>query len=695
MLPYACVASPNNHIWSTRMDGNDFDYAQSVAFDRTGRMAVAGSYGSTQLLIYSSNGRIATILPDNGTQGAFVSVFAPDGNHLWSARMNGNGNDVAWSVAFDLGGRLAVAGQYPSTQLLIYHSNGQVAAILPRNGSSYSAFVSVFASDGNHLWATRIDGDSDNYGFSVVFDPSGRLAVAGEFWSSQLLIYHSNGQFAASLPRNGSSGAFVSVFASDGNHLWSARMDGNGNDVAWSVAFDLGGRLAVAGQYTSTQMLIYHSNGQVAAMLPRNGSFSAAFVSVFASDGNHLWSTRMDGNGNDYAYSVALGSSGRLAVAGEYWSAQLLVYHSNGQLAATLPRNGTSGAFVSLFDVDVGSQVTTQNAAKAQFTFQFGYDGNSATTSTALPNLFVPSNSPFPVWVIIVVAGFALIGIAVILLVVKARRSRKNISVQPQAQTITTTDIEMTTTGMTTLQVTTHELSIPAYLEFKFGESFIQDKFIAKGGGGSIYICQSLLTDLGRYEPIVVKNLGMSVDRLSQQLAAAFWQEIAIMWKFRNHDMFCKVAGYSTDPACLIMRHYQMGDLRHFMLSHNAKFPYNKLLITDLMLQYCKGIAIMHSCEIVHCDIKPANCLLEENDGKLRLIIADFGISRIVSTSVLQVKAFVASALKGASVVYAAPEVMLRYRGQYVPNFPAMSKAGDLFALAVTMLELIQRKEAW
>jgi serine/threonine protein kinase len=246
--------------------------------------------------------------------------------------------------------------------------------------------------------------------------------------------------------------------------------------------------------------------------------------------------------------------------------------------------------------------------------------------------------------------------------------------------------------------VTTHELSVPAFLEFKSGESFIQDKFIAKGGGGSIYTCQSLnskLTEFAQNQPIVVKNLGMSVDRLSDKLAAAFWQEITIMWKFRDHEMFCKVAGFSCYPACIIMRHYQMGDLRRFVFGKTAKFPYTKELVVNLMNQYCKGISIMHSYEIVHCDIKPSNCLLEDNNGKLRLIIADFGISRIVSASALHVKAFVASTVKGASLVYAAPEVMLRYRGHYVADVPVLWKAGDIFALAVTMLELMQRKNAW
>jgi hypothetical protein len=38
---------------------------------------------------------------------------------------------------------------------------------------------------------------------------------------------------------------------------------------------------------------------------------------------------------------------------------------------------------------------------------------------------------------------------------------------------------------------------------------------------------------------------------------------------------------------------------------------------------------------------------------------------------------------------------MLRYRGHYAADVPVIWKAGDLFALAVTMLELMQRKDAW
>jgi hypothetical protein len=681
------------HLWSTRISGNDFDSASSVAFDSSGRLLVTGLYTSSQLLIYHATGQAAAMLSNDATGyfAGFVSVFASGGNHLWSTRIDGTGDDGPSSVAFDQSGRLAVAGSYRSTPLFIYHASGQVAAQLSREGS-WAAFVSLFASNGSHLWSTRIDGSGADYAQSVAFDQTGRLAVAGYYQSTGLTIYHASGQIATTLSLNGSRGGYVSMFSSEGNHLWSIRLDGNNDDRAYAVALDQGGRLAVAGWFVSTQLLIYHPSGELTAMLPRNGTANA-FVSVFASDGNHLWSTISGGT----AWSVAFNLNGRLALAGSSGSLPSLIFHANGQLAAILPTNGSSAAFVSVFDSDASLSVTTQKAANAQFTFPFGIDGNPATTSFPSQNTNQASGTSLASWIVVVAVAGSVICFVFIALLVRARKNRKARLAPSQEQT-SSPDTATSTTGLTTLQVTKHELSVPAYLEFKFGESFIQDSFIAKGGGGSIYTCKSIvpeLTEFANNQPIVVKNLGMSVDRLSDNLAAAFWQEITIMWKFRDHDMFCKVAGFSCYPASIIMRHYQMGDLRHFILSRNKKFPYTKLLVVNLMNQYCKGIAIMHSYDIVHCDIKPANCLLEESNGNLRLIIADFGISRIVSTSAMQVKAFVASTLKGASIFYAAPEVMLRYRGHYVADVPVIWKAGDIFALAVTMLELVIRGNAW
>lgn len=49
--------------------------------------------------------------------------------------------------------------------------------------------------------------------------------------------------------------------------------------------------------------------------------------------------------------------------------------------------------------------------------------------------------------------------------------------------------------------------------------------------------------------------------------------------------------------------------------------------VLQLLRHMCRGLADLHTCQILHCDIKPAN-LLVSRDGVLRL--ADFGLARSV-----------------------------------------------------------------
>jgi serine/threonine protein kinase len=89
------------------------------------------------------------------------------------------------------------------------------------------------------------------------------------------------------------------------------------------------------------------------------------------------------------------------------------------------------------------------------------------------------------------------------------------------------------------------------------------------------------------------------------------------------HDRLIKMIDYSEDSA-LILEYIPLGSLRKYLESHEAEITHPQ------RLQWCidaaEAVELIHSHNIIHCDIKPENFLL---DSDLRLRLIDFSGSSI------------------------------------------------------------------
>ena len=173
------------------------------------------------------------------------------------------------------------------------------------------------------------------------------------------------------------------------------------------------------------------------------------------------------------------------------------------------------------------------------------------------------------------------------------------------------------------------------------------------------------------------------------------------MWRFKDHPNFVKVYAFSEKPAAIVLQFYSLGDLEKFIHRPLRSVSYGKRMVLDLFTSICRAIDYMHEAEFVHCDLKPANILLQLSaSNSLIPVISDFGISRVLNPSNLKVAAFEVSDIKGASFTYAAPEVLNRLTlarlnmWQAEPD-AANWKAGDIYALAFTLLHMLLKKSPW
>lgn len=264
--------------WVARYNGpdNGYDFAYAIATDTQGNVFVTGTS------------------PGNGTKPDYLTIaYDSYGNELWEARYNGprNGNDQASAIAIDDIGNVYVTGW--SAFNAQWPWNHDYATV-------------KYDSSGNELWVARYNGPGvdEDMAWDIAVDSSQNVYVTGHSWGSKIGI-KTKYDYA------------TVAYDSSGNELWVARYNGpvNGYDWGRAVAVDETGRVYVTG-YSSTiekQAYKYMDYATVA----------------YDSSGNELWTARYNapGNLNDYAYDLALDSSGNVYVTG---TTNTVAYNSSG-----------------------------------------------------------------------------------------------------------------------------------------------------------------------------------------------------------------------------------------------------------------------------------------------------------------------------------------------------------------------------
>ena len=96
--------------------------------------------------------------------------------------------------------------------------------------------------------------------------------------------------------------------------------------------------------------------------------------------------------------------------------------------------------------------------------------------------------------------------------------------------------------------------------------------------------------------------------------------------------------------------------------------------VARLGTQLAEALDYVHSCEVVHRDLKPGNILVTEED---RALLADFGIARLLSDSARHT----ATGSTVGTAAYLAPE---QVRGEPV------TPAADVYALGLVLLEALR-----
>ena len=291
--------SKGTHIWSKRFGGSGNDIGRSIAVDSLGNVYIAGWFSSSSINFGGSN------LSKTGYADVFIAKFDTDGNHLWSNRFGGTDYNEAFSVKVDSSNNVYLAGYFTSPAISFGGSNLANAGGSSCNTDGYfycaDIFVAKFNGDGVHQWSKKFGGTDWDIVYSMFVDKDNNVYITGWFDSSSIDF----GGGAFTNVYSPYSDIYLAKFDSSGTHLWSKKFGGSQDDAVFSVYGNSNGDVYLTGAFRSSSINFGGSSLNNASY----SGYADIFLAKFNSSGTHLWSKRFGGLYEDGGFSVVVNSS--------------------------------------------------------------------------------------------------------------------------------------------------------------------------------------------------------------------------------------------------------------------------------------------------------------------------------------------------------------------------------------------------
>ena len=208
----------------------------------------------------------------------------------------------------------------------------------------------------------------------------------------------------------------------------------------------------------------------------------------------------------------------------------------------------------------------------------------------------------------------------------------------------------------------------------------------ALGRGGFGIVFEGLLKrqSTGTSIPIAVKCMFNPSNNpndavVPEEIKKQMRRESTILCSL-NHPNVIKIFGVVPERGWIIMELCDRGSLKSILLDKDTQIGLTELV--RYAAETATGVAYLHDKDIsiIHGDLKADNVLVRENGS---VCLCDFGMSEAKDRSKTMTQAVGISAQGGLTVRWSAPELL---KGR------EKDRASDVFALAVTLWEIFERK---
>ncbi len=209
--------------------------------------------------------------------------------------------------------------------------------------------------------------------------------------------------------------------------------------------------------------------------------------------------------------------------------------------------------------------------------------------------------------------------------------------------------------------------AVMSMVQNQLGERYEIEREIGRGGMGVVYLARDKQLD----RKVALKFLGTLVDN-NEEYRQRFVREAKTAAKI-NHPNIVAIYDISASQGkAYIAMEYIEGTSLHNYIEKKGKLPAREAI--NYMAQACAALYSLHSCGIVHRDIKPDNIIIGKG-GLIKLM--DFGLAKAEDNRITK------SNIVMGTPCYMSPE---QVQGKDVDG------RSDIYAMGLVLYEMMTGK---
>ena len=233
-------SSGKNLVYSTYLGGSQSDFGYGIGVDADGHAIVTGETHSSDLPTTAE----AYNTIHNGEYDVFVTKFNFDGSGLvYSTFVGGASFDIGHDIMVDMNGHAFVTGY-------TFSSNFPLTSGLALKGFSDVFVLKMNPVGSDLIFSSVIGGAKEDYGYSIAFDATQAVYIAGSTGSSDFPT--TAGAFDNTI--SGARDGFLAALNGPGDWLLYSTFLGGGGIGEWidALAVDKDGNLVAVGETSSS-----------------------------------------------------------------------------------------------------------------------------------------------------------------------------------------------------------------------------------------------------------------------------------------------------------------------------------------------------------------------------------------------------------------------------------------------------------